>query len=77
MFYIETLRMLHDQVVRLLNVSLGLTRTSNAHRIRQVLEEHTEIFEAIQAGDPELAAAAMRMHLARSRRRLTDYTQDK
>lgn len=75
-FYIETLRMLHDQVVRLLNVSLGLTRTSNPHRIKQVLDEHTEIYEAIQASDPELASAAMRMHLARSRRRLTDYTQD-
>ena len=75
-FYIDTLRMLQSQVVRLLNVSLGLTRTSNPHRIKQVLDEHTEIYEAIQAGDPVLASAAMRMHLARSRRRLTDYTQD-
>ena len=75
-FFIDTLRMLHDQAVRLLTVSLGLTRTSNPHRIQQVLEEHTEIYEAIQAGDPVLASAAMRMHLARSRRRLTDHTQD-
>lgn len=75
-FFIDTLQMLHAPVVRLLNVSLGLTRTSNPHRIRQVLDEHTEIFEAIQAGDPVLATAAMRMHLARSRRRLTDHTQD-
>ncbi|MBU1279129.1 DNA-binding transcriptional regulator, FadR family [Celeribacter baekdonensis] len=76
LFFIDTLNMLHEPVVRLLNVSLGLTRTSNPQRIQQVCEEHTEIFEAIQAGDPVLASAAMRMHLARSRRRITDHTQD-
>lgn len=76
LFFIDTLNMLHEPVVRLLNVSLGLTRTSNPQRIRKVREEHTEIFEAIQAGDPVLASAAMRMHLARSRRRITDHTQD-
>ncbi len=75
-FFIDTLSMLHEPVVRLLNVSLGMTRTSNPQRIQQVRDEHTEIFEAIHAGDPVLASAAMRMHLARSRRRLTDDTQD-
>ncbi|OCW56021.1 FadR/GntR family transcriptional regulator [Hoeflea olei] len=75
-FFIDTMRMLQEQTVRLLTVSLGLTKSSNKERIRRVIDEHTEIFEAISAGDPVLASAAMRMHLARSRRRLTDGTQD-
>ncbi|WP_417408838.1 FadR/GntR family transcriptional regulator [Hoeflea sp.] len=77
LFFIDTMRMLQEQTVRLLRVSLGMTTSSNTDRIKRVNDEHTEIYEAIAAGDPVLASAAMRMHLARSRRRLTDSTQDK
>ena len=76
LFFVDTMQMLQEQTSRLLKVSLGLTRTSNSERIRRVVDEHTEIFEAIVAGDPVLATAAMKMHLSRSRRRLTDATQD-
>ncbi|MCY0093459.1 FadR/GntR family transcriptional regulator [Hoeflea ulvae] len=76
-FFIDTMRMIQEQTVRLLRVSLGMTTSSNSERIRRVNDEHTEIYEAISAGDPVLASAAMRMHLSRSRRRLTDSTQDR
>jgi GntR family transcriptional regulator, transcriptional repressor for pyruvate dehydrogenase complex len=76
-FFIDTMQMLQEQIVRLLRVSLGMTTSSNQDRIQRVNSEHTEIYEAIAAGDAVLASAAMRMHLSRSRRRLTDSTQDK
>lgn len=76
-FFIDTMQMLQEQIVRLLKVSLGMTTSSSAERIQRVNNEHTEIYEAIAAGDKVLASAAMRMHLSRSRRRLTDSTQDK
>lgn len=75
-FFIDTMRMLQEQSVRLLRVSLGMTRSSHRERIRRVNDEHTEIYEAIAAGDSVLATAVMRMHLSRSRRRLTDASQD-
>ena len=76
-FFIDAMRAVEQHAVRLMTVSLGLTKTSNRTRIQQVVDEHTEIYEAIVAGDPVLAKAAMRLHLARSRRRITDRTQDK
>ena len=75
-FFIDTMRILHDQTARLLHVSLGLATTSTPPRVKQVDDEHTEIYEAIADGDPNHASAIMRLHLIRSKRRLTDCTQD-
>lgn len=76
-FFIDAMRSVEPQAVHLMAVSLGMTKTSDRARVQQVVDEHTEIYEAIVAGDPVLAKAAMRLHLARSRRRITDYTQDR
>lgn len=75
-FYIDAMKMVHDTTVRLLRVSLGMTKTSTQTRIQQVIDEHTEIYEAIATRDPVLAQASMRLHLARSRQRITDRKLD-
>jgi GntR family transcriptional repressor for pyruvate dehydrogenase complex len=75
-FYIDTMRMIQEQTVRLLTVSLNMARDRNKGRIGRVLEEHNAIYEAIVTGDPVMATAAMRIHLSRSRRRLTAATKD-
>lgn len=74
-FFIDTMRMLHEQTARLLHVLLGPARISHIERVQQVVSEHGHIREAIESRDPVLASAAMRMHLARARRRLTDERQ--
>lgn len=47
-----------------------LARLDQMPRLRQVLNEHTAIYSAIDRGDAEDARAAMRMHLSNSRERL-------
>jgi DNA-binding FadR family transcriptional regulator len=66
-------RMLRS-IQRPLEFSISLTRTlSQTHpaaRRRDVQSEHIAILEAIEAGEPEAARAAMRRHLANSCKRL-------
>lgn len=76
-FFLQVLRPIHTSITGFIDVSLNLTRTGSRERILQVLNEHTLILEAIQVQDPEAASIVMLFHLERSRRRLTDRTQEK
>lgn len=76
-FFTEMFRPIHNWIIGFMDVSLNLTRTGSRERILQVLGEHTHILEAIQSREPETAHVAMLFHIERSRRRVTDRTQDK
>jgi DNA-binding FadR family transcriptional regulator len=66
---------LSSEIEGLMNVSLGLTSLGSAERRAAVVQEHRQIVEAIEMGDPTLAAVYMRFHLSQARRRLTDVTR--
>ncbi|MEC9368091.1 MAG: FadR/GntR family transcriptional regulator [Pseudomonadota bacterium] len=76
-FFSDLLQHIHEAVSGFMKLSLSLTRTSSRDRVRQVLDEHTYILEAIQAQEPEEAETAMAFHIGQSRRRVTDRRRDK
>jgi len=49
---------------------LDATDSIDSHRLDSVAAEHRAIHEAIASGNPQLASAAMRLHLANSVKRL-------
>ena len=59
-----------------MRVALGITTSGSHERIRRVWEEHEAIYDAIVAKDAEAADLAMRYHLHRARRRITDHARD-
>lgn len=75
-FFSDVLCHIHSSVAGFMNVSLNMTRTGSRARIKQVLKEHTIIFEAIEAQKTEAAEVAMRFHLGQSRRRVLDRKRD-
>lgn len=75
-FFPALLQHIHDSIAGFMDVSLNLTRTGSRTRVRQVLNEHTIIVEAIQSQEGEAAEVAMRFHLDQSRRRVMDRNRD-
>ncbi len=70
-FYLELLDSLGPMMIMLPRTRLGdaysLTDASHVERVRR---EHDNVAAAVIAGDPDIARAAMRVHLGNSRRRL-------
>jgi len=70
-FYLDLLDSLGPMMIMLPRTRLGaaysLTDAGDVDRVRR---EHDNIAAAVLAGDPAVARAAMRVHLANSRRRL-------
>lgn len=70
-FYLDLLDSLGPMMIMLARTRLGdthsITDAGHAARIRR---EHDAIATAVVDGDPELARAAMRLHLGNTRRRL-------
>jgi DNA-binding FadR family transcriptional regulator len=70
-FYLDLLDSLGPMMIMLARTRLGdthsITDAAHADRVRR---EHDEIAAAVMAGDPDLARAAMRLHLGNTRRRL-------
>jgi GntR family transcriptional regulator, transcriptional repressor for pyruvate dehydrogenase complex len=70
-FYVDLLDSLGPMMIMLPRTRLGdsysLTDAGHVDRVRR---EHDNIAAAVLAGDPAVARAAMRVHLANSRRRL-------
>ncbi len=74
-FFPAFLHGLHTAVLGFMGVALGLTRTGSKERADKVLQEHSQILDAIRIGDAEMAGAAMQLHIAQARRRVMDRTQ--
>lgn len=75
-FYSKTLESIHETMVGLMRLTLGLTRTASKKRALAVLDEHSAIVAAIRARDGEQARVAMKFHLGQARRRLIDRRRD-
>jgi len=70
-FYVDLLDSLGPMMIMLPRMRLGDSYSlTDAGHVDRVRAEHDNIVAAIGAGDPAAAGAAMRVHLANSRRRL-------
>ena len=76
-FFVAILGSMHAAIDGLLRISLGITKRASRERMRRVCEEHEAIYDAIHGKDPEGADLAMRYHLSRARRRITDQGHDR
>jgi GntR family transcriptional regulator, transcriptional repressor for pyruvate dehydrogenase complex len=74
---VETLDQLSERLKGGMNVTLSLTREASKQRKARVLDEHQRIVHAIQVGDPDSAAIAMRYHIDQARNRLLDRQLDR
>ena len=74
--FLSQIESLDKELEGYMSVSLGLTGLGSAERKHIVLQEHTQIAEAIASRDPEVASTYMRFHLSQARRRLTDVSRD-
>jgi DNA-binding FadR family transcriptional regulator len=70
-FYLDLLDSLGPMMIMLPRTRLGdaYSLTDTGH-VERVLREHDNVASAIVAGDPDIARAAMRVHLGNTRRRL-------
>jgi GntR family transcriptional regulator, transcriptional repressor for pyruvate dehydrogenase complex len=70
-FYLDLLDSLGPMMILLPRTRLGdaYSLTDTGH-VERVLREHDNVASAIVAGDPDIARAAMRVHLGNTRRRL-------
>ena len=70
-FYLDLVDSLGPMMIMLTRTRLGaehsITDAAHAERVRH---EHDAVASAVLAGDPDLARAAMRLHLGNTRRRL-------
>jgi DNA-binding FadR family transcriptional regulator len=70
-FYLDLIDSLGPMMIMLPRTRLpdefSLTDTAHVERVRR---EHDDVADAVLAGDPETARAAMRLHLGNTRRRL-------
>jgi GntR family transcriptional repressor for pyruvate dehydrogenase complex len=70
-FYLELLDSLGPMMIMVPRTRLGNAHSlTDADHVERVRREHDNIAAAVIAGDPDLARAAMRLHLGNSRRRL-------
>lgn len=74
--FVSILSSLHIAIGTSMRIALGITKSGSPERMRRVWEEHEAIYDAIVAKDPEAADLAMRYHLNRARRRITDHARD-
>jgi DNA-binding FadR family transcriptional regulator len=68
--FVEALDHLHDDVDRILQAGVDISRSRPPEVIGAMLSEHEMIVEAIRAQDADGAALAMRWHLSQGRKRL-------
>ncbi len=62
-FFVTTLQALRDQVEFGINLSRSFSTKPLNERLRSVLDEHREMYDAIRAGDPDRAMRAVAQHL--------------
>lgn len=70
-FYVRALDGIHESMAGFMRLALSLSHSAPTRdRIRQVLDEHAAILDAIASGDGARAGVAMRYHLGQARRRM-------
>jgi len=69
-FFVSVIRSMREHTMVGMRLAGELSGGDVADRVRRVEAEHRAIVEAITAGAPEVARAAMRGHIENSRRRL-------
>ena len=70
-FYLDLLDSLGPMMIMLPRTRLGNAYSlTDAGHVDRVLREHDNVAAAVIAGDPDVARAAMRLHLGNTRRRL-------
>lgn len=69
-FFVSVIRSMRQQSMVGMRLAGELSGGDVAERVQRVKAEHRAIVEAIAAGAPEAARAAMRSHIENSRRRL-------
>ncbi len=74
--FVTMLTSLHGVIAKTMNVALNITRTGSADRVKKVLLEHRQIYDAIRGQDGESAELLMRYHLHQARQRVTDHARD-
>ena len=74
--FVTMLTSLHGVIAKTMNVALNITRTGSADRVKKVLLEHRQIYDAIRGQDSESAELLMRYHLHQARQRVTDHARD-
>jgi len=69
-YYLSALSNLRDSVAVGMNLARNLSLLKPKERMTQVQDEHVEIVDAIQAGDPDSARRFMRRHIENAKQRV-------
>ena len=68
-FFASAMRLIEDQTKFGMNLSDYFSRQHSDDRIAGIIDEHTEVLDAIRAGDTDAARVAMSRHLSTARQR--------
>lgn len=69
-FFISSMALLRPHIDFGMNLARSLSLRKPRSRVRQVQDEHAQIYDAIKSGDAERARGAMRQHIESARKRL-------
>ncbi|WP_104203994.1 FadR/GntR family transcriptional regulator [Billgrantia saliphila] len=72
----QILESIHIDIEKAMTMALSITKSASQERIDRVLGEHRMIYESIEQNDAEGARLAMRHHINRVRKRVTDNLSD-
>lgn len=70
--FLEAYGHIQSLIEQMIAANLAMTRDADEQRALRLLDEHESVIEAIDDGDGDAAATAMRWHLLQARKRATD-----
>jgi GntR family transcriptional repressor for pyruvate dehydrogenase complex len=69
-FFVSVMESLRPNIDFGMNLARNLSLRKPLSRVRQVQEEHAQVYDAVKRGDPEAARQAMRRHIENARTRI-------
>jgi DNA-binding FadR family transcriptional regulator len=69
-FYVSVMESLRQNINFGMNLARNLSLRKPVSRVRQVQEEHAQVYDAIKKGDAEGARKTMRQHIENARTRI-------
>jgi len=75
-FFISAISLLRPHIDFGMNLARSLSLRKPRSRVRQVQDEHAQVYAAIKDGDAEKARSTMRRHIENARARLFDGEND-